>query len=148
MHEHEAIIQYRRLIRRYGLERFLSDKDPIRGVDVHTEDLITKGMKEPQLIVDAVRKKAEELAGDGAEAIHLGCGLFGPFCNMFGLSSVNDGKVPLVDPILVGLKTAETMVTFKQALGTPFRSGTSCYAQIPIKDLNNIRKAYDLPLME
>ena len=37
MHERQAIIQYRRLIRRYGLDRFLSDKDPIRGVDITTE---------------------------------------------------------------------------------------------------------------
>ena len=145
MHERQAIIQYRRLIRRYSLDRFLSDKDPIRGVDITTEDVIAKGMNEPKLIVDAVRKTAEELADDGAEAIHIGCGLFGPLCSMAGLRSVKHGKVPLLDPILVGLKLAETMVSFRQALGTPFRSGLSCYEQIPTEDLNQIRKAYNLP---
>ena len=58
---------------------------------------------------------------------------------------VKDGKVPLLDPILVGFKTAEMMVTFKKTLGTPFKSGLSCYENIPKENLDSIRKSYNLP---
>ena len=136
---------YRRLIREIGLEGSCIDKDPVRSVDITSDDAIKKGVKEPKFIVDAVKRKAEELADDGAEAIQIGCGFFSPICTMEGLTSVRDGKVPLLDPLLIGLKVAEIMVTFKRTLGLPIRHGLSCYDQIPADILNHIRKSYNLP---
>lgn len=145
LYEPYWVIHYRELLRKYGLEAFCIDKDPVRSVDLTTNDAASKGMKEPKIIVEAVRRKAEELAEDGAEAIQVGCGMFSPICTMAGLSSVKDGRVPLLDPLLVGLKTAEMMVTFHQTLGMPFRRGLNAYNPIPMDDLNRIRRSFNLP---
>jgi Asp/Glu/hydantoin racemase len=144
MHEPEAVVAYRRYIKQLGLDHFLSDKDPIRSVDFPTED-IAKAMSEPQLLVESVRRAAEALADDGCDAIEIGCGLYSPLCTMAGLTSVKNGKVPLLDPVLISFKMAETMVMLNQAFGTPFRSGTSAYAPVSPEDLNKIRKEYNLP---
>lgn len=135
---------YMRMIRTYGLEGLCITNNPVRSVDITTDVVISKGMQEPQMIVDAVRKVAEGLAEDGAEAIQIGCGLFAPICTMAGLVSVKNGLVPLVDPLLVGLKTAEMAVIFKQGLGTPFRSGNGCCDAIPTERLNRLRSSYGL----
>lgn len=148
LYEYRWVSHYRQLIKTYGLDGFCIDKDPVRSVDITTDEVINKGMKDPQLIVDAVRKTAEELANDGAEVVQIGCGLFDSICYMAGLNSVMDGKVPLTAPLLVSLKVAETMVTFEKEFGTPFRSGLSCYEKIPKEDLNSIREKYNLPMVE
>ena len=129
------------------MEGFFIDKDPVRSVDLTTSDAITKGMKEPGMIVEAVKRKAEELADDGADVIEIGCGLFGPICTMAGLTSLKDGRVPLLDPMLVGFKIAEIVVTISQTLGIPFRRGLSCYERISKEEFDNIRKSYNLPLI-
>jgi len=145
MHDPEAVTAYRRYIKQMGLDHFLSDKDPVRSVDFPTEDIAAKGMREPQLLVDSVKRAAEALADDGCDAIEIGCGLYSPLCTMAGLTSVKNGKVPLLDPVLISFKMAETMVKLNQVFGIPFRSGTSCYAPVAPEDLNNIRKEYNLP---
>jgi len=133
------------MIKTYSLDSFFINKDPVRNGDIATRESVKKGLDEPKLLVELVRKVAEERAEDGTEAILIGCGFFAPFCTMAGLNSVRDGKVPLLDPLLVGLKVAEMMVTFYQVLGVPFRSELSCYEQISTEDLNRIRRRYNLP---
>jgi allantoin racemase len=136
------------LLRKYGLENHMMGGNAVRGMAIPLDVAVTEGMKNPQLIVRAVKETATELINEGAEVIIIGCAIAGPICSEFGLTTLLDGKVPVLDPVAIGFKIAEIMVDLRKSLSLPTTSGLSTYAKIPKDDLNLIRKKFCLTVIE
>ncbi len=64
-------------------------------------------------------KIAEGCIADGAEVIIAGCALLAPLLTLSGLTRI--GKVPVLNPVLIGIKWAEMLVDL-QKLGLPIIS--------------------------
>jgi Asp/Glu/hydantoin racemase len=64
-------------------------------------------------VIQNFREIAKGCIEDGAEAIIIGCGLVSPMLSTSGIRYVEE--VPVVDPILVGIKMAEILVDFQKA---------------------------------
>ena len=141
MQELNICLMYEKIMNEYGLgnDRNKSIINPVRGINVSTFDALTKGMDDNSIIVKAVEEKARELAHDGAEAIVIGCGIYGPVCTLNGLVKL-ENDVPLVDPIAISFKLAEVMVDLKNSIGLPFLSRAGMYPRMPEKTIKRIRE--------
>jgi len=148
LNERGFVNEYYCLLKEYGLESRAINKDPVRSISLPSDVAVTEGMKNPQLIVDAVKETATELINDGAEVIMIGCGVYSPLCTEAGLTTMMDGKVPILDPVVISFKMAEIMVDLKKSLGLPTTSGLSTFAKIPKDHLNRIRTKFNLPAIE
>ena len=91
------------------------------------------------IIVQVVEEKARELVSDGAEVIVVGCGLYAPVCTLNGFVKLG-GDVPIVDPIAISFKMAETMVDLKNSLGLPVLSRAAMHPRMPDKYVQRIGK--------
>ena len=140
----KSVRQFESIIRRYGLESRVIAREPVRGVNLSTYEAVSKGFDNPGIIVDAVIEKAEELIKDGAEVIVIGNGAFGPFCTASGLSSLEDGQVPILDPVSIALKAAETIVELKNSIGLPTGSRVGGRMPMPDKDIEKVRRYFNL----
>ena len=69
-------------------------------------------------------KIAKGCIADGAEVIITGCALLAPLLTLSGLTEI--GKVPVINPVLVGIKWAEMLVDL-QKLGVPIISRQGMY---------------------
>lgn len=117
--------------------------NPVRGVDLSSYEVATKGISDVSLIIQAVETKARELACDGAEVVVIGCSLFAPLCTKAGLVEL-DGKVPIIDVMAVSFKVAELMVDLKNSLGLPPLSRAGRHQRLREKDLSRIRAHFGL----
>ena len=113
-------------------------QQPVRGVELSSYEVATKGISDVRLIVDAVKEKAKELVRDGAEVVLVGCSLFSPLCTASGFVKL-DNDVPIVDVMAISFKMAELIVDLKQSLGLPPLSRAGRYQRLRDKDIIRIR---------
>jgi len=144
LYERGFINEHYRLIKQYGLENRVT----ARSLALPTDKAVIEGLENPKLIVDAVKDTATELINSGAEVIIVGCGVYSPICTEAGLITMMDGKVPILDPVVISFKMAEIMVDLKKSLGLPTTSGLSTFAKIPKDHLNQIRTKFKLPAID
>lgn len=148
LNEPKFVNVYYALLRKYGLEGQAIRNNPVRSMALPSDVAVTDGMKNPQLIIDSVKETATELINDGAEVIMIGCGVYSPICTEAGLTTMMDGKVPVLDPVVISFKIAEVMVDLKRSIGLPTISGLSNYGKIPKDYLNKIRTKFNFPAIE
>jgi Asp/Glu/hydantoin racemase len=144
MHELKSARQFEALIRQYGLQDRVIPRDPVRGIDLSTHDAVSKGFDDPAIIVRAVTEKAEELIDDGAEVIIIGNGAYGPFCTAARMSSLRGGEVPVLDPVAIALKTAESIVELGDSIGLPPSSRAGGCAPMTGKNIEKVRQYFNL----
>lgn len=97
----EVVPAIRRQMRGYGLESFLGD---VRAVDVPVLELRERAEE----VMDALEEEARRVLDAGADALVLGCMTMGFLDAARGLQE--RVGVPVVNPVLAGLRTAECAV--------------------------------------
>jgi len=140
------LAQLEEQVRLHGLEERLIpngirfDKDPF--VEVWPQWL-----GNPKLAADAVAEVAEECVADGADVIVIGCAGTGLLCSMAGLNKITVGRqvIPVLDPVMVAMKTAEMAVDIKRGSGLPVPSRTRNYVLPSKEDWARVRSAFGLP---
>ncbi len=120
--------------------------DPLKFMLVKHGDLMSKVMEDPSLIVSDVTETAKRCVADGAEVIILVGTNLAVACTLAGVASVNiDGlEVPVLNPLVIGLKTAEIMVDLKAKLGMPPVSRVGMHKLISKEDLRGLRAQFGL----
>ena len=111
--------------------------------DVHPfNETWEKGLQDAQFVAEGVDQRARELVASGADVILVGCCGIGPFCSLAGFAKTEvDGRtIPIVDPMMISMKTAEMSVDLKQGIGLPF---TSLHLP-PQADVDRVRRDFGL----
>ena len=85
-----------------------------------------------------MEEKAKELAQDGAEAIVIGCSLYGVICSVARFVKLQE-DIPIIDVMTVGFKMAEFTVDLKNSLGLPVISRVGKYQRVRDKDIQRLR---------
>jgi hypothetical protein len=77
----------------------------------------------------------------------LGCAGTSLLCSMVGFNQISvDGQVvPILDPVMVAMKTAEMAVDIKKGTGLPIPSRTSNYVLPSKEDWARVRSSFGLP---
>ena len=127
-----------------GLESRAVAINPIRSLPMSTDELLTKGGKNPQLVAGAVEEVGRELVKDGADVIICGSTTFGPLCTATGFVQLEPEGVPILDCLAVTLKMAEVMVDFREKIGLPFISRGPTYKLPAEEDTKRIRALFGL----
>jgi allantoin racemase len=106
-----------------------------------------KEMEDPQIAVDGISEVARECVADGADVIVIGCCGTGPICSTAGFNKLAfDGQeVPILDPMMVAAKMAETMADIKRGTGLPIPSRVRNYALPSEGDWKRVRSLFGLP---
>jgi allantoin racemase len=79
---------------------------------------------------------------NGADVIVLGCAGLGPLASLAGLKMVKDTEVPILDPVTIGIKTAEFQVRLVKSLGLPPVSRGGKYKKPRVKDQERIKQIF------
>ena len=112
------------------MEKRVIARSPVRAVtlspDVYEESLLT-GNYEP--IVENFRMIARDCIEDGSELIIAGCGALAPILTKQELFSIE--HVPVINPSLVTIKTAEASVDLFQKAHIPAVSRHGPFRLIP-----------------
>ncbi len=105
-----------------------------------------KWMADPQLCADSVAEIARGCVEDGADVIVLGCAGSSMFCSMAGLNQIQAGnqRVPIIDSVMVALKTAEMAVDIKKGTGLPIPGRTRNYVLPDAEDWARVRESFGL----
>jgi allantoin racemase len=98
--------------------------DGVRAERKPFRESLAEALQNPQAMIDRLRVQAQELVDDGANVIVIACGGLGQFCGLLNFHGFEyqGAIVPVVSPLTVAVKTAETMVTLQRALGTTIPS--------------------------
>jgi Asp/Glu/hydantoin racemase len=96
------------------------------------------------LVAADIKEKAKECVTEAADVVIIGCNGLAPLCTAAKLNRLEQGNIPIVDCVAVGLKTAEMVVDLKDNLGLPFIARTGFYALPREKDLRRVRATFGL----
>ncbi len=131
---------YRELAQLYGTDSKLAS---VRHIGLSARDSYAETTP-PEVIVErtlaVARLCVEE---DGAEAILMGCTLQSCPLTVAGASTAGDDArsgAPIIDPVLVGLKTAEFMVDLQRA-GLPTVSRYGTWQKPPLNEVEQLSAA-------
>ncbi|MDY7033458.1 MAG: aspartate/glutamate racemase family protein [Thermodesulfobacteriota bacterium] len=143
LNEPDIITEMEDAIRYHGMEaRAISN--PVRLIKMSSYDVFTKGMADPRIVAEDILERAKESAADGADAVIIGCNGLGPLSTLSDLVRVEEGSIPILDCISVGLKTAEMIHEMTNCLGIPYTSRHGTNALPKKKNLNRVRKNFGL----
>lgn len=120
--------------------------NPVRFISIDHKELMTKAMGNPLLAIPELLQTARECVRDGAEVIiPIGTNL-GILCTLAGVASFDvDGReVPVLDPLAIALKTAETMVELRAKIGLPAVSRAGMHHLVTEEDLGGLRAEFGL----
>jgi allantoin racemase len=106
---------------------------------------LAEALRNPQPMIDRLKLQTQELVDDGANVIVIACGGLGQFCGLLNFHGFeyNGAIVPVVSPLTVAVKTAETMVTLQRALGTTIPSYVHA-KRLSREDVDRIETAFDV----
>jgi Asp/Glu/hydantoin racemase len=117
----------------------------VRFMSISHQDLMTKAIDEPACIVPEFTELAAEAVAEGAETIIAVGTNLGVVCSLAGIASVEVAgvPVPVLNPLVTALKTAEMMCDLT-AMGMPPVSRSGLYQGIGAADLAGLRKQFGL----
>ncbi|MBE0595552.1 MAG: hypothetical protein IH616_24455 [Gemmatimonadales bacterium] len=142
--EPKMVAEIEASIDRYGLSA-RATRNPVVAIDIPSRDWLTRGMSEPEQVVDEVRRKAERCVSDGADVVIIGCVGLGPIVSGAGLSRLDDGEVPVIDCVQAGLKAAEFRAGLCARPGWPAVGRSGIHARPAASDIDRVRRAFGLP---
>lgn len=119
--------------------------DGVRAESKPFTESLAEAQQNPQAMVDRLRVQAAELVDDGANVIVIACGGLGQYCGLLGWHAFehNGAAIPVVNPLTIAVKTAETMLTLSRALGTPIPSQAHA-KRFTAEELQRVRGGFDL----
>jgi Asp/Glu/hydantoin racemase len=125
------------LVEHYRMSDSVIGRKPVRSLTLSGPEIMHcfKGNYNP--IIQNFQEVTKGCIDDGAEVVIIGCGLLSPMLSTSGIQYVDD--VPLIDPILVGIKVAEMMVDLHKA-GIPTVSRKGLYFVPPYEDIETVLK--------
>lgn len=128
--DHRYLEEMAETIRLYGVEGRAIAARPVRAIDLNEGELLgcLGGSFDP--LVEDFSRVAHGCIQDGAQVIIAGCGLMSPALTQAGLLQVQD--VPVIDPVIAGIKVAEMMVDLKRG-GLPVVSRRGLFEDVPAK---------------
>jgi Asp/Glu/hydantoin racemase len=117
----------------------------VRFMSISHQDLMTKVMDEPTRIIPEFTELVADAVADGAETIIAVGTNLGVICSLAGIASVNVAgvPVPVLNPLVIALKTAEMMCDLT-AMGLPPVTRTGLYGSISGADLASLRRHFEL----
>lgn len=120
--------------------------NPVKFMSVEHKDLMTKAIESPSSIVPEVLDAAKRCVSEGAEVIVLVGTNLGVICTLAGVNLVhiNGLEVPVLNPLVIGLKTAEIMADLKAKLGMPPVSRIGIHRSVSKEDLKGLRAEFGL----
>ncbi|MGA2463432.1 MAG: aspartate/glutamate racemase family protein [Thermodesulfobacteriota bacterium] len=127
-----------KLIDQYRMADNVIDPKPIRSLTLSNLEIMNCFQGNWAPIVENFQGVAKDCIEDGAEVIIVGCGFISPILSTSGIRYVED--VPILDPILVGIKVAEMMVDLQKA-GIPTISRKGYYLAPSSEGLATVLKA-------
>lgn len=132
------------IISNLGLEN-RAITNAVRFMSISHQDLMTKAIDEPTLIIPEFTEAVADAVADGAETIIAVGTNLGVICSLAGISFIDvDGvPVPVLNPLVIALKTAEMMCDLT-AMGLPPISRTGLYGDIGAADLVKLRRHFGL----
>jgi len=119
-------------------------RNPVRLIKTSSYDVFTKGMQDPSLVAEDIVERAKECVADGADVIIIGCNGLGPLCTITNMVRIEEGDVPILDCISVGIKIAETIHEISENLGIPYTSRSGMNALPRKKDMKRVRGNFGL----
>lgn len=131
------------MIALYGMQS-RAIPNPVRLIKTSNYDVFTKGMQNPMLVAEDIMERAKECVADGANVVIVGCNGLGPLCTLSNMVRIEEGSVPILDCISVGLKTAENIHEMSTKLGIPSVSRTGLNTLPKEKDLIRVRSNFGL----
>ncbi len=131
------------MLRLYGLES-RGITNPVRLMSMPFREFVLNVKEARDEIISDVIEVAKGCVSEGAEVIILGCTGLGPIFTIAGITSIPDLEVPILDCLAVAIKTAESVVDFKERLGFPFTSRACMYKPPREKDLMMARENFGL----
>jgi allantoin racemase len=117
----EHIAEIEQHIVECGMRDFAIPKQPVRSLSLSFESFGACVLGNYKSAIDDYIRVAKLCIEDGADVIITGCGLLAPMLTQSGFLEIEG--VPLVDPMIVCLKTAEVMVDFRRA-GMRIKNGS------------------------
>lgn len=133
------------LIKEHGMsEKTITNA--VRRLDIPTPDLVTKGVENPQMIIDSVNQVADQAVEDGAEVILTGCVVLGPFFTLKEINVVGKEKVPVIDTVTAAFKTLEMIIDYHKITGCPAVSRVGYYSKPSQKDIIRLQKSFQYAL--
>lgn len=102
------------LVDRYGFRPYMINKEPLRVIpfDAYIKATTSPSKKSIKSLKDAYIDVAKGSIRDGAEIIITGCGGLGPLLAVEGMWEVEG--VPVLDPMIAGVKMAEALIDLKR----------------------------------
>ncbi|MEW5978996.1 MAG: aspartate/glutamate racemase family protein [Acidobacteriota bacterium] len=133
--EYKTAHCYRELARLYGTDSKLAS---VRHIGLSARESYPD-RTDPNVIVDRTLKVAAQcVAEDGAEAIVMGCTL--QSCPLTVSGTGDAAGAPIIDPVLVGLKTTEFLVEARR-VGLPTVSRFGTWQKPPWDEVEQLRAA-------
>jgi allantoin racemase len=137
LNEPKMNIQTDQVIKGYTLSTYCIN-DPVIPLEMTSREWMTVGMKDHEIVIEPVEKAAKIGISRGADVIIVGCGGLGPLCSLVGLKEVTGTNVPVLDPVTIGIKTAESRVRIIRKLQLPAVSRGGKYKKPRDKDFKRI----------
>lgn len=123
------------LVDHYRMSNRVIGHKPVRSLTLSGLEIMTCLHGNYTPVIQNFLQIAKGCIEDGAEVIIIGCGLISPMLSTSGVRYVED--VPVLDPILVGIKVAEMLVDLHKA-GIPTISRKGFYLNPPDEDIKKV----------
>lgn len=125
------------LIDQYRMSDRVISRKPIRSLSLPGGEIMNCLAGNFNPLIQNFQEIAKGCIEDEAEVVIIGCGLISPIISTSGIQYVED--VPIINPILVGIKVAEMMVDFQRA-GIPIISRKGFYLAPRSEDIETVLK--------
>ena len=140
--EYKTVHCYREMAQLYGTDSKLAS---VRHIGLSARESYPDKTP-PEMIVERTLQVARQCVEiNGAEAIVMGCTLQSCPLTVGGVE--NSLGAPIIDPVLIGLKTAEFMVEAKRS-GLPVLSRFGTWQQPPSEEVARLRNAREKALRD
>jgi allantoin racemase len=129
------------LIDSYGLSDRVSG---VGRIDIPSREAFSVGFTDPSLVAKEIEKQARILVEQGANSIVLGSAGLSCIASAAGLSQIPELGAPIFDSLTVALKTLEMRVELTRKVGLPVVSRVGHMEHLPDKDVERLRKLFEL----
>jgi len=120
---------------RYRMQSNAIARNPVRAIPITCEEFFSCLGGDFRPTIDGFKEIAWDCIKDGAEVLIAGCGLMSPMLTEEGCTEVEG--VPVIDPMLIGIKMAEMMVDLAKA-HIPFISRKGLYRKACDEEIERV----------
>lgn len=126
--DHRYVEEMEETIRLFGMAARAIEVRPVRAINLGEGEFLGCLAGNFGPLVEGFTRAAQGCLQDGAQVLIAGCGLLSPALTQAGLRQVEGA--PVIDPIIAGIKVAETLVDLGQA-GFPTVSRRGFFQEVP-----------------